>query len=209
MVEALLSARASAGIDINPLAHLISKAKTTFVPEHLLREVYAEVQEISQSALSEATPPTDAKLSYWFKEDSLIPLSALAHAVRSIGDRNCQTLFSAILSATARDVMLTYRGEVRLRRLVKRDLDRFKPDPFIAFGKRAKLAIDRVSNLPVDAESDVRLDDAKHLPYPDDSFDAVISSPPYADNTNGVGYFQFSWYMLRWLGWSETDLRNY
>lgn len=208
LVEATLAGRAAAGMDINPLAYIISKAKTTHIDYKALRDSCGEVQHIAQASVSTSRPPKDPNLSYWFKEESIQPLAALADATRDISNQAASTLFQVVVSATTRDVMLTYRGEIRLRHLVGLDLERFRPDPFVAFGKRAELAIQRISELPKNAVADVRLADARQLPYLDDSFDAVICSPPYADDDNGVGYFQFSKYMLLWLGWTNEALRK-
>jgi len=209
LVETLLSGRSAAGLDINPLAWVISSAKTTHIPYDRLRGAYVDIQTTAASLPSPQSTPTDPNLSYWFTPKSIEALSVLSQAVQRIADPDMEKVFQTVLSATARDVMLTYRGEVRLRRLEPKDLERFKPDVFVSFGKRAELAIQRISDLPEGSRADVQLANAKTVPHADNSFDAVICSPPYADDTNGVGYFQFSKYMLLWLGWSNEMIANH
>lgn len=209
LVETLLSGRSAAGLDINPLAWMISSAKTTHMPYARLRSAYVDIQTTAASLPSPQSIPTDPNLSYWFTLKSIEALSVLSQAVQQITDPDMEKVFQTVLSATTRDVMLTYRGEVRLRRLKPKDLERFKPDVFVSFGKRAELAIQRISDLPEGSRTDVHLANAKSISYADDSFDAVICSPPYADDTNGVGYFQFSKYMLLWLGWSNEMIADY
>ena len=175
-----------------------------------MQEALGQIQDdLAGSTVSTVLPPCADRLSYWFKESSMEPLTALAGAIHSIEDPDCKNLFSVVFSATVRDAMLTYRGEVRLRRLVGQDLARFDPDPLASFAKRAKIAVSLVSHLPPGLISDVRLADAKNIPFTDESFDAVISSPPYGDDRNGVGYFQFTWCMLSWLGWEDSDINHY
>jgi 23S rRNA G2445 N2-methylase RlmL len=112
---------------------------------------------------------------------------------------NLRELFQVVLSATARDVMLTYRGEIRLRKLQGRDLERFKPNVHTAFKRRAVMAIEEVAKLPKTANVTVHQMDCRKVTE-DFRCHTVITSPPYGDDKNGVGYFQFSRNMLYWLG---------
>lgn len=100
--------------------------------------------------------------------------------------------------------MLTYRGEIRLRKLQGADLERFHPNVFAAFKKRALPAIKSVGELPAGSRADVFAMDCRKL-TPRQSCHTVITSPPYGDDKNGVGYFQFSRNMLFWIGVSLEE----
>ena len=102
--------------------------------------------------------------------------------------------------------MLTYRGEIRLRKLTGNDLDNFKPSVFDSFNQHYQTALVRVPEFPNDCVARVELADVRELPVEDGQYHSVICSPPYADDTNGVGYFQFSRYMLEWLGMSREAI---
>ncbi|NJN95145.1 MAG: hypothetical protein HC875_14075 [Anaerolineales bacterium] len=91
-----------------------------------------------------------------------------------------------------------------MRKLQGRDLETFQPNSFSIFSERAKLAIEQVPNLPKSFTARIETADAKNLPLENEEYHSIICSPPYADDTNGVGYFQFSRYMLEWLGLSPT-----
>jgi len=207
LVETLLSNRSGIGIDVNPLAYIISKTKTKHISEESLIIALNSIEERIQTVIKGIEPVNDKYLKYWFKPDSLAPLLAYSKVISEIQDEDIHIFFTTILSATIRDVMLTYRGEVRLRHLVEDDLIKFHPDPFVSFKKRAKLGIQRVSKLPTNPIVDVRLGSATNIELDDNSVDAIICSPPYADDTNGVGYFQFSKYMLRLLGWTDDKVK--
>lgn len=104
--------------------------------------------------------------------------------------------------------MLTYRGEVRLRRLQGKDLDRFRPNVFSAFKRRALSAIRTVAELPSGSRSVVNNLDCRRLGEEYESH-TVITSPPYGDDKNGVGYFQFSRNMLYWVGVSLEEQKRH
>lgn len=217
LVEGVLKGRTAAGNDINPLAVRISKAKTTYVPraaaEGYLQELLRayEAAEIPADEVK-AIPQT---VRYWFKDYMLEPVLRLKKALGALegelggNDEGAAVtgLFQVAFSAAIREIMLTYRGEVRLRKLQGADLERFQPDVLNVFKKRADLGIERAGALPEGAGAEVLLQDARDMPYRDGQFSTVICSPPYGDDKNGVGYFQFSSKMLYFLGYD--DLKPY
>jgi hypothetical protein len=105
--------------------------------------------------------------------------------------------------------MLTYRGEVRLRKLREADIIKFNPDVINSFTKRYRIAYERIITLPVGSNSDIAIRDVKNLDFENESFHSIICSPPYADDKNGVGYFQFSKNMLEWLGHSKEEINEH
>jgi hypothetical protein len=146
-------------------------------------------------------------IRFWYRDDSLPRLKALQTVVCRIEDETHRRLFQTVLSATARDVMLTYRGEIRLRKLQGSDLERFQPNVFGAFKRRALSAIKSVSELSPGGRADVFTIDCRKLTRQQASH-TVITSPPYGDDKNGVGYFQFSRNMLFWIGVSLEDQKR-
>lgn len=60
--------------------------------------------------------------------------------------------------------------------------------------------------MPVGAKADIILADTKMLPYKNNQFSTIICSPPYGDDKNGVGYFQFSSKMLYFLGYKDLKI---
>ena len=137
LVEGIINNRPVSGNDINPLAVSISKAKTTYLPQSItekyfrvLLDLYSDMQ-ISQEEIN-ALPQT---IKYWFKGYMLEPLLKIKKAISCLEDQikdniyasAITNLYRVIFSATIRDVMLTYRGEVRLRKLQGPDLEKFSP----------------------------------------------------------------------------------
>jgi hypothetical protein len=211
LVESILSGRNCAGGDVNPLGVLISKAKTTYIPKIKIEKFSRLVLESAMQKVNTVEPAIDQKTRFWFKEYMMPPLASLSEAINEVtsDDTDIKTLFQVVFSATIRDIMLTYRGEVRLRKLTGRDYERFNPDIFDAFKKRSNLAIDRVSSLPQNEKADIDIRDVTKLSFGDEEFFGIVCSPPYADDKNGVGYFQFSRNMLSWLGFNPDDVNKH
>lgn len=144
VVEAYLNGVESWGIDVNPLAILISKAKTTRLESDRLQGVATRLLEHSRTFGGPTLRfPKETLVDYWFHNYTFRPLTAIIQSIREISkaERGRDPEFGAALSTfllcvfsnTVRDVSLTYRGEVRLHRLKPQDLDRFRPDVQRAF----------------------------------------------------------------------------
>lgn len=209
LVESILSERKCAGFDINPLGAMISSAKTSWIDYRKIKCEYRRIKSRMRTGNSKVEPDISDAAKYWFKEESLPRLSTLSNAVKKCKDEDLKNLFKVILSATVRSTMLTYRGEVRLRKLRGKDLQKFHPDPFDIFEKRYNTALEQISSLPMGCSSGVSTEDIRRLPLEDNEYHSIICSPPYADDTNGVGYFQFSRYMLEWLGMTPEAINKY
>lgn len=210
LLEAALHNHKSAGGDVNPLSVILSKAKTTYIEQKKIQRAFTAIIDLTekqQTTRIEISP----QLAFWFKSDSLPIINSLINSINTVtgSDNVLNNIFKAIFSATVRDVMLTYRGEVRLRKLREEDLNKFNPDVLKSFAKRYKIALERITTLPIGSSSDIAIRDIKKLDFKDESFHSIICSPPYADDKNGVGYFQFSKNMLEWLGYSKEDISNH
>jgi 23S rRNA G2445 N2-methylase RlmL len=208
LVEAIRSGREAAGRDVNDLAVLLSTAKTTHVDAD---QIMSTGKEVMERARQYSGPPmrfpASEYVAYWFKDYMFEPLTALKVSVEDIQSTELRLLFKVILSGTVRSVSLTYRNEVRLRRMNAEKQARFNPDVFQTFAKYVDFAHERVPQLPAGAKADVRKEDVRHSELTNNSFDAVICSPPYGDERNGVNYTQFGKNMLRWLGYGRTDIQ--
>ncbi len=209
LVESIKGNYSATGIDINPLALIVSKAKTTYLERDILIETYNEIYKNAKKFKGEKKKfPDKYKVDYWFKDYTFLPLTALIHEIKKVDDADIRTFFECVFSGTVRDVCLTYRNEQRLRRLEPEYYERFNPDVFKTFEKRASNAIKRVETLPKGARADIKLGSVIDLPFEDNEFTNIICSPPYGDERNGVPYSQFSKNMLIWLDYRREDLLN-
>ncbi len=209
LVEAIRSGRKATGRDINNLAVLVSKAKTTYIECERISRMGEQVLE--QAKGYNGPPIRFGKSEYvefWFKDYMLLPLTALKVSIDAIESPALRTLFRVLFSTTVRNVSLTYRNEVRLRRMSAAEQEKFNPDVFAEFAGRVRLAVQRIPQLPVSAQADVEKEDSRHLGFSNETLDAVICSPPYGDERNGVNYTQFAKNMLYWLGYSRQELRD-
>lgn len=212
LVECARNNRKGTGSDINPLALLISKVKATYVDKNLLEEACKYVQVSSQQGLNGSIVfPENYNVDYWFMPNTISELSSIIRVINKCEEKEKYSkdiidVLKVIFSATVRDVMLTYRNEVRLRRFQEKEYIKFKPNSFLTFASRSKIAIDRIPLLPKNSKVTIKSCPVQSLSYPDKHFHSIVCSPPYGDEKNGVSYLQFSKYMLYWLGFSRESV---
>ena len=214
LVEAVRNKRKAVGTDINPLALLIARVKSTYQPKKAIEEAVNFILDTAIRGINGSNKfPENYNVEYWFLPQTIAELSSLQRIIfvcekEKIFSNKILDIVKVVFSGTVRDVMLTYRNEVRLRRLEEHDLLRFKPNAFQSFKHRASIAVERISSLPSDSKTVTTVSPVQKLSFLDDSFHSIICSPPYGDERNGVSYLQFSKLMLYWLGYTRDSINK-
>ncbi len=218
LVEANLRGINAIGTDINPLARLIAKVKTTIIPIGLLDSYIKDFENFVFSILlgkNEITPtiPNFKNIDYWFKEDTKYYLAIVKEYIEKIEDKDVQDFFKVAFSETVRDVSLTRNSEFKLYRMSERQIEKFNPDVFsvmltkLTRNKRGMAEYIHLKNN--DARSIIYgFNTVYRVPeniLPPESVDIIVTSPPYGDSRTTVAYGQFSRLSSQWLGLEELN----
>jgi DNA modification methylase len=213
------------GTDLNPLARLIAKTKTSTPDlkkvdeEHARFNRFALNEQVSAAcgggrALSQIEGIT--RLDFWFKPEVIEKLFALKGFIEEIEDEPVQAFFKVAFSETVRESSNTRNSEFKLYRYDADTLEKFNPDVFgIMSSKlqrnRAGLRqfLEIVSTLNGIPTSNV-FDFNTVAGIPDEAIDPktidiVLTSPPYGDSHTTVAYGQYSRLSAAWLDLSEPD----
>jgi len=207
------------GVDIDPLAVLISKVWTTAVEadeaKSKAREVLARAKKIFAGMRQrEAYPPQSDRetrqfVAYWFDVHARRQLASLSVSIARV--RNEATR-NVLLCALSRLIITKQSGAS-----LAMDLSHSRPHkafrrapvkPFLKF----LAAVNHVAENCVDKKGNdrgpsarVHLGDARNLPVQDASIDLVVTSPPYL---NAIDYIRCSKFSLVWMGYRIPDLRK-
>jgi hypothetical protein len=211
LAEAALLKRKAIGYDINPLALLIAKVKTTPLEPRRLRDA---LRDIGERFLAQAEPPYIPRfpnIEYWFKPEVITALARLKFAIEAEEDENVRDFFKVVFARVVRHTSNTKGNEFKLFRLPLEKLEFFKPDVFSSFGT---IALECISIMDmfhsamegIQPEVEVRLQDAR-MPLPlIEPVSLMLTSPPYGDSKTTVAYGQFSRLALQWLGMWDRDV---
>jgi DNA modification methylase len=204
-VEALINNRNYVGYDINPLAVLIAKVRTTPISTE---KAFKLLELILKQDVKDYEIPKFPNIEYWFDEDVIEELAKLRAIIFSIEDIKLQNPFKVAFSETIRLVSRADHSEfklVRAKKAKKKDV-KFV---FETIAKRNIINLSVLSKLALKARVNVRqFNVLDNLPIEDESVDLVITSPPYGDSKTTVAYEQFSKLSVKWLGLDDS-FKNY
>lgn len=205
VLEAMLANRNCRSYDVNPLAVLLQKVKTTYLDEEKL---LAELNRISESYMPLSVEkynwqPVGIKdVDHWFLKETQDSIRGLIYLIKQIEDKKVREFYSICLASSVRPVSraTTQQGRLFL------DIVTAKDDCLDTFVKKAQKAIKAVACLPV---SDSILEIAEHNANVPFSFGStnklIIVHPPYF---NSYKYSSVNSLELSWMRINHADVRK-
>jgi len=207
------------GVDLDPLAVLLSKVWTTVVDAKAVRAKGEQVIRRAKLTFASlpnadaypvnADPETKAFVRYWFDDYARRQLTALALAIHRI---QCPNTRDVLWCAFSRLIITKQAGAS-----LAMDLSHSRPHksfrraptkPFNKFLAALKVVVTNCPPLkPLHKElpTTPMLGDARSLPIRSRSIDLVLTSPPYL---NAIDYMRCSKFSLVWMGYSIPSLRE-
>lgn len=147
-------------------------------------------------------PPHVTNIDFWFSKNVTEKLSILKFSIDKINNKQIRNFFLVPFSETVRECSYTRNNEFKLFRMKNEDILSFNPDVISIFLKKLGETISSYENyyLP-NLKDDIKIDIqySKFEPIKD-SFDVVLTSPPYGDSKTTVAYGQFSSLSNEWMG---------
>ena len=222
LIESLVSGRKTVGVDINPVAYLISKVKTNPInPDKLKNEtdkvlsdlkLHLESRNKHQKTLSkiEISPiiPNNERIEYWFPDKKVREgLGIILGRIDVIEDKDirdfCLCAFSNILK----------NASIWLMKSIKptRDLNKKVDSPMNLFSRQIKKMIrgnDVYWNiLSTNVKGNLKYylnlkkADARNLPAENNSVSLIVTSPPYVTSYEYADLHQLT---ALWLEYTKS-----
>jgi hypothetical protein len=207
------------GVDIDPLAVLISRVWTSTMDPDEIRDKAAEVLARARAVFA-SLPTRDAYplqadrdtrrfVAYWFDDYVRRQLASLATTIGRLREDHVR---DALWCAFSRLIITKQAGASLAMDLAHsrphRVFDRAPLKPFRKFLG----AVERVVGNCIDSGTESRgpvaracEGDARDLPLRDGSADLVLTSPPYL---NAIDYIRCSKFSLVWMGHGVGELRQ-
>ncbi len=213
LVEASMRGINSAGTDLNPLARLMSRVKSTSINPKLLDNELIKFQDISFSSklgkvkTGQCKPPAFGNIDYWFDKGVQKKLAFINEFIDDIKNKKICDFFRVAFSGTIRDCSWTRNGEFKLYRMTEKQMTKFNPDVFLIMElKLARMRVGMGTYMDCRNEGATAriydFDTVVEIPntlFPKGSVDIVVTSPPYGDSRTTVAYGQFSRLSSEWL----------
>lgn len=214
LVEASLKGINSIGTDLNPLARLMAKVKTTKYDIENIKLLFSELQSnlifYSEDNVVNRNFDRISNYLYWYSEENLLKLSYLSQIINVCG--SYADFFNIALSEVVREVSYTRNGEFKRFRMKEDKIKTFNPDVFRMFEEKVARNINGLKEFNKIADSfDVKVCDFNSsISIPndvlqDETVDMVVTSPPYGDSRTTVAYGQFSRWSNEWFGFKNAQ----
>ncbi|MBI3740347.1 MAG: hypothetical protein HY257_01155 [Chloroflexi bacterium] len=202
LVEAMFLSRKGVGVDMNPLACLISKAKTTLInpdDESRLLGSVSKLQEVFHLRESDDVPyltqagafdDTDMKfpkrkISELFTPEIIDELKKIKEHLDELKDN--QALFNLGLVALSATIRVVIESE-RRNGFFKTFRQKIRSMTYAFEETARRVGTSRVTVLQ---------GDARRVALPAKSVDLIVTSPPYV---NALDYYRVHQYNMAWLG---------
>ena len=130
------------GFDINPLALLISKVKTTHIPEGLLINSQKDIEKRflkykKEKRLFKELLPNNLNVKYWFKPSIARDLTLLKKSINAQENKDVKDFFNIVLAEIALRTSYKRSNEFKMYRLPEEKLSKFKPNVLVEFKKKS------------------------------------------------------------------------
>ncbi len=210
LLEANLKNINAIGTDLNPLARLISKVKTTKINLQILDMYLKDFSDYLFSIMFDIKKiniviPNVKNIDYWFSQSVQEKLALLKEFIRNISDSAIADFFKVAFSQTVRESSWTRNSEFKMFRMSEEQMQKFNPDVFALMQNklaRNKRGLKELTEKKSEAVSRIfDFNTVERIEYiENESVDIIVTSPPYGDSRTTVAYGQFSRLANEWLG---------
>jgi DNA modification methylase len=212
LVEAKLLNRHAIGVELNPLAVLIAKVKTTPISFDLLKCGYVQLLEHYQR-IKEPLIPQFSNIDFWFSAQMISELARLRQAIFDIQSEEIKNFFLVGFSEIVRKASYTKHDEFKLVRDKEKSKNGIRVDILNEFKIVTERNILSMKEFHKDANAHITVkilncDSTQPYDIPPESIDFILTSPPYGDSRTTVAYGQFSRLSAQWLGLLPDHIKD-
>jgi DNA modification methylase len=202
LVESKILGRKSIGYDINPVAKLITNAKTVAIePEFLYRSWSKFLEDYNNKGSKNIYPEHSQKTNYWFDPHAIEQLDKIFFNIIDVPNYKIKNFylcaFSNILKNSSKWLMSSIKPQVDPEKKSRPIFEIFSYQ-VLQMMKKNKLFYELLKekgNLNVPARMYLR-DSTKKFSIQDNYIDTVITSPPYVTSYEYADLHQLTTYWL-------------
>ncbi|EMU53084.1 DNA methyltransferase [Clostridium butyricum] len=224
LVEGMLRDLDVYGIDINPLAYLITSVKTKPLEiEHLeikIKQLFIRIDESNLNYEITSFPG----IKKWFREYIIDDLSKIKNSIMEEKDLYYRRVFWISFCQIIREACNSQHSTFKLHIKKEESINNFKYDTINEFKKHILYVKDSmkqfeeilgeklVKKTKVHYRKKVKVINGNsksiicdNRRFKKNSIDMIFTSPPYGDNHTTVTYGQYSILQLRWIDLKDID----
>lgn len=206
LVEAKVHGISSVGVDINPVAQLITKVKTTPLAPDALQQAYTALVNLfdkyNESDYEDIKK--HERIDYWFTPSQKAKIAFLYDKVFHLEvDDDTKDFFYVCISHILKNCSWWLQSGTK----PQRDMEKEPEDPFnefkchcnkmIGWNEKFYNELSKKGYLGIPCE--IHLGDARHTSITSESIDAIITSPPYVTSYEYADIHQLTAYWMEYI----------
>jgi len=205
LVEAKLHGRKSVGVDINPVAQLITNAKISAINPIELGKSKSQLIEkiIFFSANQTYLAIHNERIDYWFREEEKNKIAFLYSLILEIEKEKVRNFYLCALSNILKNCSRWLQSSTK----PQVDPDKKISDPFNSFKiqiakmekKNFEFYNELKKNKIANTSCEIKLADARNTRIHKESINAIITSPPYVTSYEYADIHQLTGYWYNYI----------
>ena len=213
LVESKVMGRSSVGVDINPVANLITKVKITPIGLLTLEEAFVELKNRFSfySPATQTNVPEHERINYWFKPEEKNKLAFIFTEISKVKDEDIRDFFYCGFSNILKNCSIWLQKSNK----PTRDLKKTPSEPFRTFSRQIKKMLKGNAEFFTLLEKRGFLEtscamycaDARDIPVEEGSVSLIVTSPPYVTSYEYADLHQLT---ALWFEYTEnlSDFRR-
>ncbi|MFW6008942.1 MAG: DNA methyltransferase [archaeon] len=210
-VEAMLNKRKNYTLDVDPLALLLTKVKTTPLNLNKLKFSAEKLINNIEKKKNPINIPQFKNRDHWFKKEVSQKLAIIKECIQKENNKDIRDFFKISFSSIIRVCSNADLGSHKP--CVRKNINRRIPNPINKFKKTLNSniegMIDFVTNLGDNYyKSNIISKDAKDIKLKNNLVDLAVTSPPYINALDYARTHKLEYYWLGFFNDSLVDLKK-
>jgi len=209
LVEGIKNDLTPIGIDINPLANLITLVKLQGVNKNQIELSNNRIIELLRKESFEFEIHGFYNIDKWYREDFIETFSKIRAAIQRERYKNIRQYYWVCLINILKKYSNTRSSTFKLHVKTQKDIDSMSNDIIENFIKNIEKSYVFLPNFVQYDKKNLYIGKAEDIlsEFTDGTVDLICTSPPYGDNSTTVTYGQYSMLPLYWI--DKSDLGKF
>ena len=209
LVEGMKNSLTPIGIDINPLANLITLVKLQGVSKKQIKLSNNRIIELLRKESFEFEMHDFYNINKWYREDFIETFSKIRAAIQKERYKNIRQYYWVCLINILKKYSNTRSSTFKLHVKTQKDIDSMSNDIIEDFIKNIEKSYIFLPNFIQYDKKNLYIGKAEDIlsEFENGTVDLICTSPPYGDNPTTVTYGQYSILPLYWI--DKSDLGKF
>ena len=209
LVEVMKNDLTPIGIDINPLANLITLVKLQGVSKNQIKLSNNRIIELLRKESFEFEIHGFYNIDKWYREDFIETFSKIRAAIQRERYKNIRQYYWVCLINILKKYSNTRSSTFKLHVKTQKDIDSMSNDIIENFIKNIEKSYVFLPNFVQYDKKNLYIGKAEDIlsEFTDGTVDLICTSPPYGDNSTTGTYGQYSMLPLYWI--DKSDLGKF